>query len=259
MAQASTVNIKTHRLASMLEKYPFGWITGGRFEPSDIAQVTAKPGPRQWTEEALKQNSIMERNYALAATTPVLGQYAPTYGWPDDWGWYWEYLDAYLFVPEVAYAVKLKNRQIWKPGYHFNASQESTAKKVQKEFARLKIFDTLKESTKNCLIWGNDYLPSQDNSDAKWMDSTPGDSAQGAAYTNITGAPRPLVKYKPATKFYGIGNTDPRTWRIQVHPQRWDDDRHQWLIEKYIQRRWAGPCHCSQSRGPCSFLAGGCK
>src|SRR5439155_7047711 len=69
VAQASTVNIKTHRLASMLEKYPFGWITGGRFEPSDIAQVTAKPGPRQWTEEALKQNSIMERNYALAATT----------------------------------------------------------------------------------------------------------------------------------------------------------------------------------------------
>ena len=77
--QTSTVNIRTHRLSSMLEKYPFGWITGGRFEPTDIAQVAAKPGPRQWTEQALKQNSIMERNYALAATTPVLGQYAPTY------------------------------------------------------------------------------------------------------------------------------------------------------------------------------------
>ena|SRR2546426_1930739 len=80
--QTSTGNIRTHRLSSMLEKYPFGWITGGRFESSDISAVAARPGPRQWTEQALKQNSIMERNYALAATTPVLGQYAPTYGWP---------------------------------------------------------------------------------------------------------------------------------------------------------------------------------
>src|SRR2546422_19156 len=259
--QSSVARVAPSSRAKMLYKYPIAFLSTDRWEPSDIASVSAGVGPQGWSDQAAKSSiiskaqesigqwrqekvwkeKIQERNYALAATTPVLGQYAPTYGWPDDWGWYWEYLDAYLFVPEVAYAVKLKNRQIWKPGYHFNASQESTAKKVQKEFARLKIFDTLKESTKNCLIWGNDYLPSQDNSDAKWMDSTPGDSAQGAAYTNITGAPRPLVKYKPATKFYGIGNTDPRTWRIQVHPQRWDDDRHQWLIEKYIQRRWAGP------------------
>jgi hypothetical protein len=81
--QTSTANIRTHRLSSMLEKYPFGWISGGRFEPTDIAAVAAQPGARHWTEQALKQNSIMERNYALAATTPVLGQYAPTYGWPE--------------------------------------------------------------------------------------------------------------------------------------------------------------------------------
>lgn len=228
-------------LSNFLEKYPFSWITSGRFSPSDIGQVRDNPGARHWTEQALEQNSIMERNYGLASTTPVLGQYAPTYGWPDDWGWYWEYLDAYLFVPEVEFAVNLKNRQIWKPGFHFEGSNESKVKKVQKEFDRLKIFDTLYESTKSALIEGNDYILSQDDSDAKWQDSSPGDSAQGAAYTNITGAPRPLVKYTEAKRFYGLGNTDPRTWRVQVHPQRWDDNRHQWLVEKYIQRRWAGP------------------
>ncbi len=115
------------------------------------------------------------------------------------------------------------------------------AKKIQNEWERLKIFDSLFESTKTALIEGNDYLASQDDSDAKFQDSSPGDSAQGAAYTNITGAPRPLVKYTPPTVFRGVGNTDPRTFRIQVHPQRWDDERHQWLVEKYIQRRWAGP------------------
>ncbi len=84
--------------------------------------------------------------------------------------------------------------------------------------------------------------------------------AQGASYlSNVTGAPRPLISYKPATKFYGLKNTDPRTFRIQVHPQRWDpspdipplkssgvestwdEPRSTIKIEKYIQRRWAGP------------------
>jgi hypothetical protein len=99
----------------------------------------------------------------------------------------------------------------------------------------------LKEGCKNAFIWGNEYLASQDNSDAKFAEGTPADYAQGASFSNITGAPRPLVSFKPATKFYGLMNTDPRTFRIQVHPQRWDDIRHTILVEKYIQRRWAGP------------------
>jgi hypothetical protein len=79
------------------------------------------------------------------------------------------------------------------------------------------------------------------------------------ATVNPTGAPRPLKNFKPATKFYGLKNTDPRTFRIQIHPQRWDpspnippmvssgvestwDEPHSTIkVEKYIQRRWAGP------------------
>jgi len=58
---------------------------------------------------------------------------------------------------------------------------------------------------------------------------------------NITYAPRPLKDFIPATRFYGLKNTDPRTCRIQIHPQMWDTDKATIKIEKIIQRRWSGP------------------
>ena len=194
------------------------------------------------------EKQIKEADLALAATTPVLGQYAPTFGWPDDWGWYWEYADAYMFVPEVSYAVKLKTRQVWKPGFEFEASSQGLIDKLQREWKRRKVFQSLFEATKNALIWGNAYIESVDNSEAVWDEGTPADVAQGVAtaYTpggnpNITYAPRPLRKFTPATKFYGLKNTDPRTFRIQIHPQMWDTDKATVKVEKVIQRRWAGP------------------
>src|SRR5712692_7868992 len=108
----------------------------------------------------------------------------------NDWGWYWEYIDAYLFVPEAAFATKLKTRQIWKPGYEFDSSNKDLTKKVEREWKRLKLEVALKEGCKNAFIWGNEYLASQDNSDAKFAEGTPADYAQGASFSNITGAPR---------------------------------------------------------------------
>ena len=191
---------------------------------------------------------IKEADLALAATSPILGQYAPTFGWPDDWGWYWEYLDAYLFIPEVAYAIKLKTRQVWKPGFEFDASSDSLIDKLNKEWKRRKIFQSLFEATKSALIWGNSYLESVDNSEATWEEGAPADVSTGAptAYSpggnpNITYAPRPLKKFTAASKFYGLKNTDPRTCRIQIHPQMWDTDKATIRVEKVIQRRWSGP------------------
>ncbi len=193
--------------------------------------------PLRWISEG----RITESDLALAATTPVLGQYAPTFGWPDDWGWYWEYLDAYIFIPEAAFAVKLKNRLIWKPGFEFETSRESVAKKLFKEWKKLRIYQSQFNGTKNALIWGNNYFESVDDSDAVWQEGSPADVAMGASMGNITGAPRPLKSFTPATKFYGLKNTDPRTVRIQIHPQRWDKEKSTVKIEKFIQRRWAGP------------------
>ncbi len=184
---------------------------------------------------------ITESDMALAATTPILGQYAPTFGFPDDWGWYWEYLDAYMFVPEVAFSVKTKTRLIWKPGFEIEASSDAIARKILKEWKRRKISSALFNATKNALIWGNAYLESVDNSEAEWYQGLPSDVAMGASFRNPTGAPRPLKSWTPATRFYGLKNTDPRTMRLHIHPQMWDKQRAEVLIEKIIQRRWSGP------------------
>jgi len=45
----------------MMERLPIRWIAEGRITEADLG---------------------------LAATTPILGQYAPQFGWPDDWGLY---------------------------------------------------------------------------------------------------------------------------------------------------------------------------
>ncbi len=212
--------------------------------------------PLRWIAEG----RITEADLALAATTPVLGQYAPTFGWPDDWGWYWEYLDAYIFLPETAFSVKLKTRQVWKPGFEFETNNNKLAILLRKEWERRKCFNSLFHATKNALIWGNSYVESVDDSQAVWDKFSPGDVAQGAAYlSNVTGSPRPLISWTPATKFYGLKNSDPRTFRIQVHPQRWDPSpnipplpssgvesdwdtpRSTVKVEKFIQRRWTGP------------------
>lgn len=137
---------------------------------------------------------------------------------------------------------------MWKPGFEFEARSQILIDKLQREWKRRKIFQSLFEATKNALIWGNSYIESVDNSEANWEEGTPADVAQGAqtAFSpggnpNITYAPRPLRDFKPATKFYGLKNTDPRTCRIQIHPQMWDTNNSTIKIEKIIQRRWSGP------------------
>ena len=56
--------------------------------------------------EIMGVKSIRESDIGTASTTPLLGQYSSFYGWPDDWAFYWEYLDASMFVPEVKKALE---------------------------------------------------------------------------------------------------------------------------------------------------------
>ena len=109
-SRSDTVRIDKNSRTDLLEKYPLSWIAQHRYSQSDIASVQNSLGARGWTEQAQKQSeitemgyaigarrlgisiqrqlgeavrtgkmTIAERNYALASTTPVLGQYAPTY------------------------------------------------------------------------------------------------------------------------------------------------------------------------------------
>ncbi len=91
-------------------------------------------------------------------------------------------MDAYIFIPEAAFAVKLKTRQIWKPGFEFDSGSERLNQKLLEEWEKRKCFRSLWDATKNALIWGNSYIESVDNSEAQWEEGTPADVAQGASY-----------------------------------------------------------------------------
>jgi hypothetical protein len=209
LASSEATKVTDVNLRTVIERIPLRWVAEGRVTESDIG---------------------------LAVTTPILGQYAPMFGWPDDWGLYWDYLDAALFVPEVAWAGRLKARLIWKPGFDLETKDKAAYKEFFDKWRRLHLYERFKSATWNALHWGNAYLETIDNSDAQW---------EFAAATTLTGMgplqPRPLKSWKPATKFYGLKLLDPRTMRIQVNPQRFDVETSELWVDKFIQRRWAGP------------------
>jgi hypothetical protein len=62
----------------IIENVPIAWIQQGRTSKKDI--LTAQSHEYNPNRIATK---IREADLALAATTPVLGQYAPTFGWPE--------------------------------------------------------------------------------------------------------------------------------------------------------------------------------
>jgi hypothetical protein len=188
--------------------------------------------PIRWVAEG----RLTEADLGLAATTPILGQYAPQFGWPDDWGLYWEYLDAELFIPEVAFSVALHTRLVWKPGFDIETKDEHTRQEFFEKWKKLRLSQRLKGATKNAFIWGNAYMETVDNSDAQWEYGYPAEvTALGM------GAPRPLKSWRPATEFYGLKQIDPRTMRVQMNPLKFDVETSDLFIDKYIQRRWAGP------------------
>jgi hypothetical protein len=197
--------------------------------------------PQHWIEDApLGQYTVREDDLGIAATTPILGQYVPTFGWPDDWGWYWEYLDARLFVPEAAFAAKLKTRMVWKDGFEIDAP-ETRKKKIEDNIRRTRIIPRLIGATHVAMCWGNSYQEIVGNSRAVWgAGSSEMDYALSASGI-IYGLPRPLLAYTGTTKFYGLKSLDPRAVRIEIHPQEFDLANGEVFRSKYIQRRWAGP------------------
>jgi hypothetical protein len=190
--------------------------------------------------------TVKEDDLGIAATTPILGQYVPTFGWPDDWGWYWEYLDARLFVPEASFAVKMKTRMVWKDIKTSNIgscidADEGRKKKIVKAIKRTRILPRLIYGTHNAMTWGNSYQEIVGNSRAVWgAGSSEMDYALSASGI-IYGLPRPLLQYTPTTYFGGLKSLDPRAVRIEIHPQEFDLANGEVYRSKYIQRRWAGP------------------
>jgi hypothetical protein len=81
-AELVRVGLSRSHLADVnriIEHIPIAWIQQGRTSKRDI--LTAQSHEYNPNRIAAK---VREADLALAATTPVLGQYAPTFGWPDD-------------------------------------------------------------------------------------------------------------------------------------------------------------------------------
>jgi hypothetical protein len=77
-----------------------------------------------------------------------------------------------------------------------------------------------------------------DDSEAKWEYKNVG---VGSSLGATNPYDRPLISWKPATKFYGLKQIDPRTMRVFIDPNKFDVERAEPLKVKYVQRRWAGP------------------
>ena len=99
------VTLNRDSVRTMIERVSIQNIVEGKLSDKHLEDAIVKAGPEEWTAQATTQSqitqegwmlgdyrrnrvqervNIQERNYGLAATTPVLGQYAPTFGWPDD-------------------------------------------------------------------------------------------------------------------------------------------------------------------------------
>jgi hypothetical protein len=231
-----------------------------RLTPTTSAPVVAQPRVERIPvlshfdtaplHEQIKKNSIAEIvdgisvreiDNAQAVTTPILGQYSGTFGWPDDWGYYWDYLDCVMLVPEVRFSVNLKNRMIWRNDFDVVGKDDKEADRVEDIIREIGLVDAFQGLSWDGLVFGNGYAITADNSIVTWDTDTDNSIAINGS-DNITA--RVKVKtFKPASKggLYGFKVLDPRTMRVEVDPFTFDNKRHEVQIVKYIQRRYQGP------------------
>ena len=170
----------------------------------------------------LVKGHITESDLAVAATGVVPGVYSARYGRPDDWTMYWDYLAAYLYIPEVTLAVKMKTRMMWKMGYEFTGTDDKKElERVEAEWKRLKLKFYLRLLSKNGFIFGNGYAEKVSNSVA------------------VFNPDETLKSYQPATAFYGLKVLDPRTMTCRVDRNTFDTKRCEPTVLRYGQVKLA--------------------
>jgi hypothetical protein len=192
-------------------------------DPVDLAREMTRMSQGPISE--IVSGRIMDKSMSIAAVSPILGQYAGKISYPDDWGYYFEYLYAYLLVPEVEFAVNMKNRLIWSPGWTIETSSEATEKRIMKQLKKMRFQQEMKNLSKTAFIMGNgyatlasdaDYIYKGDDEDPRWEGKDP-------------------------TKLYGFKILDPRTMRRFISPDFYDNEINDLEIIKYIQRAYNSP------------------
>jgi hypothetical protein len=173
------------------------------------------------------QPTLWDKSGTMAAISPVLGQYAGKMAYPDDWCLYWEYLYAYLCVPEVTFAVNTKTRMMWDPGWHIEAQTEKLEEKLTNKLKGINFELDWRALTKLAYISGNGYGLLVTDAEYGWDESDPKN-------------PHFQVTQEP-TELRGLKLLDSRTMRRFVDPWNYDPIHHDIEVQRYLQRVYASP------------------
>lgn len=171
---------------------------------------------------------FIDKTATIAAISPILGQYAGRISYPDDWGAYWEYLYGYLLVPEIYFALNLKNRLVWAAGWNLEASDDKLVEKVKKRLKAMRFQAAMSQMSQSGYEFGNSYAALVTDADYTW--NTEGD-VYGDTYT---------LDHEP-TKLYGFKIIDPRTMRRFADPWNYDPEINDVKVIKFIQRVYTAP------------------
>jgi len=186
----------------------------------------------------LASRRITQADIAQAQTLLPLGVYNPQFGWPDDWAFYWDYIQTRANCPEASFMVKLYVNLVWKNGFNLIVADKKDTK-LKEKFMELwnnkKLEAKFKEMTHDAIVYGNGYCESNDNSRATWTNNQSAPTAVGAAQL---AAARTLIKWVPATEFYGLKKLDPRTMRVIKNPSMFNKKLAEIETDAYIQRAW---------------------
>ena len=205
---------------------------------SNISEITKNISSRKME----KLPEFRESDVGMASTTPLLGQYSSFFGWPDDWAYYWEYLDCSMYVPEIRKAIGIKQRLIWRAGWEIDSEDEDESERLERTLRNIGFEYVFREGSKTALKYGNFYCETVDNSIVRW--------SQGQALNPTIGfaSPVTVTYHKPADILYGFKPLDSRTVRVEVNPDEFDPDTHEPKRIKFVQQRWQGPVNPTQAQ-----------
>jgi len=129
----------------------------GLSEGAVLIASSEQPFTYSGIRKTLADAKLIEAKLSLkrAVKLPVLMK--PGVEYPDDFGDFQDYLDAYYYVPYVARAVDVKQFMIWQMGYDLESTDEGSRRHVEGFLREIQADTVIRDGTLYALIFGNMY------------------------------------------------------------------------------------------------------
>jgi len=121
--------------------------------------------------EQLVGSALISESLSLITDLPrVWSTYSVGFNaeYPDDYGDYQDYYDAWLYVPFVAQAVNIRHMLIWQNGFDTESSDSRMKEKADEFMAEINADVVLQDGTLHGLICGNCYWLGERSADGSW-------------------------------------------------------------------------------------------